>query len=79
MAELAWVLRGKWDLALDRLPQTHGGVVEAPDLAREALEASRGGGFSDHLVARTGFANGAKEVLTSDGKFGKAEHVQRLK
>lgn len=87
MAELAWVLRGKWDRArvlntLESLIQTRGVVIESPALVREAIEAARQGGkggFADHLVAQVGFANGAKEILTFDDKFGKAAHVRRLK
>lgn len=87
LAELAWVLRGRWDRnrvlnTLESLLQTRGVVVESPILAHEAIEAARQGGkggFADHLVAQVGYANGAKTVLTFDGKFGKAANVQRLK
>ncbi|MBL0313709.1 MAG: type II toxin-antitoxin system VapC family toxin [Holophagaceae bacterium] len=87
MAELAWVLRGKWDRVrvlntLESLLQTRGVVVESSALIREAIEATRQGGkggFADHLVAQVGFANGAKEIVTIDDKFGKAAHVRRLK
>lgn len=88
LAELSWVLRSaKWERArvleaLEALLQTRGVAVESPGLVREAIEATRAGGtggFADHLIAQIGFAYGASEVITFDGKFGKAEHVRRLK
>ncbi len=88
LAELSWVLRSaKWDRerileALEALLQTRGVTVEAPGLVREAIEATRAGGtggFADHLIAQIGLASGASEVITFDGKFGKGEHVRRLK
>jgi predicted nucleic-acid-binding protein len=87
MAELAWVLRATWDRervlgAMQSLLQTRGVVVESPFLVQESIEAARAGGsggFSDHLIAQVGFANGAKEVITFDRKFGKAERVRILK
>jgi len=73
MAELAWVLRGKWERdrvlsALESLLLTRGVTVESPTLAVNALTATREGqrGFADHLIAQVGFANGAKEVITFD-------------
>jgi len=67
MAELAWVLRGKWERdrvlsALESLLLTRGVTVESPTLAVNALTATREGqgGFADHLIAQVGFANGAK-------------------
>jgi len=72
-AELAWVLRGKWERdrvlsALESLLLTRGVTVESPTLAVNALTATREGqgGFADHLIAQVGFANGAKEVITFD-------------
>jgi predicted nucleic-acid-binding protein len=87
MAELAWVLRAKWDRkrvldTLESLLQTRGVVVESSALVQEAMEATRQGGkggFADHLVAQVGFANGAREIVTFDDKFGKAPKVRRLK
>ena len=87
VAELAWVLRDRWDRervleALEALLQTRGVMVEAPALVREAIDVTRdggGGGFADHLIAQVGFANGAREVITFDGKFGRSENVRRLK
>jgi predicted nucleic-acid-binding protein len=86
MAELAWVLRAKWERervlqALEALLQTSGVIVEAPALVREALDACRKGdqgGFADHLIAQVGFANGAREVLTFDRHFARAERVTKL-
>jgi len=87
LAELAWVLRGKWDRSrilstLESLLQTRGVVVESPALVRDALGATREGtkgGFADHLVALVGFANGAREIITFDEKFSKTAKVRRLK
>jgi predicted nucleic-acid-binding protein len=87
MAELAWVLRGKWErarvlAALESLLQTRGVVLESPLLVRDALDAVRlggKGGFADHLVAQVGFANGAREIITFDDRFGKTAKVRRLR
>jgi predicted nucleic-acid-binding protein len=87
MAELAWVLRGKWDRArvlntLESLLQTRGVTVEAPALVHDAIDATRSGdkgGFADHLIAQVGFSNGAQEIITFDAKFSKAAKVKRIK
>lgn len=86
MAELAWVLRTRWAAervlaALEALLQTRGVMVEAPNLALEALKATRNGkgGFADHLIAQVSFANGAKEVITFDAQFSKAARVRKIK
>lgn len=86
MAELALVLRSRWDrervlATLENLLQTRGVAVETPVLVQEALEASRSGkgGFADQLIAQVGFANGASEIITFDDKFAKAAKVRRLK
>jgi predicted nucleic-acid-binding protein len=87
MAELSWVLRGaKWERdrilrTLDSLLQTRGVTLEAPQLVRLAIDATRmggRGGVADHLIAEVGFANGCREALTFDALFGKAERVRRL-
>ena len=86
LAELAWVLRGKWERdrvlsTLESLLQTRGVTVESPTLALSALKTTRKGqgGFADHLSAEVGFANGAREVLTFDDKFSKSTKVRRVK
>ncbi len=86
MAELAWVLRSRWErdrvlATLENLLQTRGVAVETPTLVREALDQSRSGkgGFADQLIAQVGFASGAMEVITFDDKFAKATKVRRLK
>ena len=86
MAELAWVLRSKWDresvlVSLANLLQTRGVTVETPALVQQALEASRAGkgGFADQLIAQVGFDNGAGEVITFDEKFSRSTKVRRLK
>jgi predicted nucleic-acid-binding protein len=86
MAELAWVLRARWEreqvlTVLESLLQTRGVTVETPALVQLALDASRAGkgGFADHLIAQVGFANGASEIITFDEKFAKAPKVRRLK
>lgn len=86
LAELAWVLRGKWErervlTTLESLLLTRGVTVESPALAFNALQATREGrgGFADHLMAEVGFANGAREVMTFDEKFSKSPKVRRVK
>ena len=86
LAELAWVLRGKWErervlTTLESLLLTRGVIVESPALAFNALQATREGrgGFADHLMAEVGFANGAREVMTFDEKFSKSPKVRRVK
>jgi predicted nucleic-acid-binding protein len=87
LAELAWVLRGRWERervleVLDAMLQIRGVVVESPTLVREAIEAARAGGsggFADHLIAQVGFAHGARGIITFDDKFGKAARVHRLR
>lgn len=86
LAELSWVLRGKWDKkrvlhTIESLLQTRGVTVESPSLAWRALEASRKGasGFADHLIAEISFESGAGEVITFDKAFGRVPGVRRLK
>jgi predicted nucleic-acid-binding protein len=86
MAELAWVLRSKWNreqvlMTLENLLQTRGVTVETPLLVREAIAASRAGrgGFADQLIAQVGFANGVSEIVTFDKDFSRAPKVRRLK
>ena len=85
MAELAWVLGGKWERdrvlsTLESLLLTRGVTVESPTLALNALTATREGqgGFADHLIAQVAFANGAREVITFDDKFSKSAKVRRV-
>jgi predicted nucleic-acid-binding protein len=86
LAELSWVLRGRWDRervlsAIEGLLQTRGVVVESPALAWRALEASRKGaiGFSDHLIREIAVESGANEVITFDKAFGRLPGVRRLR
>jgi predicted nucleic-acid-binding protein len=86
LAELAWVLRGRWERervlsTLESLVLTRGVTVESPTLALNALQAARKGqaGFADYLIAEVGFANGAREVITFDDKFSKSPKVRRVK
>jgi predicted nucleic-acid-binding protein len=87
LAELAWVLRGKWERdrvlsTIESMLLTRGITVESTVLAARALKATRegrGGGFADHLIAEVGFANGAREVLTFDEKFSKSPKIRRVK
>ena len=86
LAELAWVLRGKWERdrvlsTLESLLLTRGVTMESPTLAFNALKATREGqgGFADHLIAEVGFANGANEVITFDDKFSKSPRVRRVR
>lgn len=85
LAELAWVLRGRWERerVLDTLGEifkTDGIVVESRALAERALAVSRVGavGFADLLIAEVSFAGGASEVLTFDKAFGRRPRVRRL-
>ena len=86
LAELAWVLRRKWEpdrvlSALESLLLTRGVTVESPTVALNALTATRKGqgGFADHQIAEVGFANGAREVITFDDKFAKSSRIRRVK
>lgn len=86
LAELAWVLRGRWERdrvlsTLESLLLTRGVIVESPMLAFHALKATREGqgGFADHLIAEVGFANGAREVITFDGKFSKSPRIRQVR
>jgi predicted nucleic-acid-binding protein len=86
LAELSWVLRGRWDRervlsTIESLLQTRGVVVESQALAWKGLEASRKGavGFADHLIREVAFETGATEVITFDKAFGRIAGVRRLK
>ena len=86
LAELSWVLRGRWDRervldTIEALLQARGVMVESAALARKALEACRKGaaGFADHLIAEISFASGAGEVITFDKALARAAGVRRLK
>ena len=86
LAELAWVLRGRWEpdrilSTLESLLLTRGVTVESPTLALNALTATRKGqgGFADHLIAEVGFANGASEVITFDDRFARSARSRRIK
>ena len=86
LAELSWVLRGRWERArilsvIDALLQTRGVTVESPSLVRRALEAARQEpvGFADHLIAEVSFEFGAREIITFDKDFGRKHGVRRLK
>jgi predicted nucleic-acid-binding protein len=86
LAELSWVLRGKWDRervlnTIESLLRTRGVTVESPSIALRALEAARKGatGFADHLIAEISFEFGAGEIITFDKVFGRTPGVRRLK
>ena len=86
LAELSWVLRGRWDRervlsTIENLLRTRGVIVESSTLAWRALEASRKGavGFADHLIREVAFESGANEVITFDKAFGRTPGVRRLK
>jgi predicted nucleic-acid-binding protein len=88
MAELSWVLRAaKWERerilrTLGALLQTRGVTPETPHIVREALDATMAGGrggFADHLIAQVGFANGCREAVTFDVRFGPSERVRKLR
>lgn len=86
LAEISWVLRGKWDRTrvldtLESLLQTRGVHVESSPLVRAAIASTREGkgGLADHLVAQVGFANGAREIVTFDDKFSRTTKVRRIK
>ena len=85
LAELSWVLRGRWDRervlsTIESLLQTRGVHVESPVLAWRALEGARKGavGFADHLIREVAFESGASEVITFDKAFGRMPGVRRL-
>ncbi|MGD0913684.1 MAG: type II toxin-antitoxin system VapC family toxin [Terracidiphilus sp.] len=86
MAELAWVLRSKWErgrvlASLEDFLHAEGVTVESPSIVEEAIEASRSGkgGFADQLIAKVGYANGAFQVITLDQKFARSANVRLLR
>ncbi len=86
LAELSWVLRGRWDRGrvldtIEGLLQARGVTIESAAIVWKALEASRKGsaGFADHLIAEISFGSGAGEVITFDKAFGRVPGVRRLK
>ncbi len=86
LAELSWVLRGKWDRervlhTIESLLQTRGVTVESPSVAARALAAARKGaaGFADHLIAEISFESGAGEMITFNKGFSRMPGVRRLK
>jgi len=86
LAELSWVLRGRWDRervlsTIEGLLQTRGVVIESPALAWRVLEDSRksAAGFADHLIREIAFESGANEVITFDKSFGRLPGVRRVK
>jgi predicted nucleic-acid-binding protein len=85
LAELAWVLRGRWERervlhTLEEILTTDGVFVESRAVAERALMASRVGtvGFADLLIAEVSFAAGVSEIITFDRAFGRLSHVRRL-
>ena len=66
--------------ALNGLLRARGVTVEAPTLARKALEAERNDavGFADHLIAEISFEAGVKEIITFDRAFGRLSRIRRL-
>lgn len=86
LAELSWVLRGRWKRAevldaIEELLHTRGVVIESPGLAQKAIEAARKGpaGFADHLIAEICFEAGATEIITFDKVFGRLPRTRLLK
>lgn len=86
LAELSWVLRGRWEKervlnTIESLLQTRRIAVESPALVWRALESSRKGaaGFADYLIAEISFESGADEVITFDKAFGRMPRVRCLK
>ncbi len=86
LAELSWVLRGRWDRekvlsAIESLLKTRGVVVESPALAWRVLESARKGavGFADHLIREVALESGASEVITFDKAFGRVAGVRWIK
>lgn len=85
LAELAWVLRGRWERervldTLEEILTTDGVVVESRTVAERALVASRVGtvGLADLLIAEVSFAAGVSEIITFDRAFGRLSRVRRL-
>jgi predicted nucleic-acid-binding protein len=86
LAELSWVLRGKWERdrvlnTIESLLQTRGVTIESPSIVWKALEDSRKGsaGFADQLIAAISFESGVDEVITFDKAFSRVPGVRRLK
>ena len=86
LAELAWVLRSRWERervlqTLEEIFTAGGVVVESRALAEKALTASRAGaaGFADLLIAEIALSAGTSEIITFDKAFGRHTHVRRLR
>lgn len=79
LCEIAWVLRGAYRfgknavlLALDRILETAGFLVEDRDLVREALEEFRRGrgDFADYVMGVRNRAAGCSTTVTFDRSLG---------
>jgi predicted nucleic-acid-binding protein len=75
LCEIVWVLRGAYRLgkksillALDRILETEGFLVEDRDLVREALEEFRlgRGDFADYAIGARNRAAGCADTVTFD-------------
>jgi predicted nucleic-acid-binding protein len=85
LAELAWVLRSRWEQervlkTLEEIFKTDGVVVESRTPAEKALAMSHtsAAGFADLLIAEVSFAGGATEIITFDKAFGRLSRIRRL-
>jgi predicted nucleic-acid-binding protein len=86
LAELAWVLRGRWERdrvlqTLEEIFNTDGVIVEPRTAAEKALAASRtsAADFADLLIAEVSFSAGVSEIITFDKVFGRQPRVRRLR
>ncbi len=86
LAELAWVLRSRWERervlqTLEEIFKTDGVVVESRNAAQKALATARtsAAGFADLLIAEVSFSAGAREIITFDKVFGRQPRARRLR
>lgn len=86
LAELAWVLRSRWERervlqTLEEIFKTDGVVVESRNAAEKALATSHtsAAGFADLLIAEVSISAGASEIITFDKVFGRQPRARRLR
>lgn len=86
LAELAWVLRSRWERervlqTLEEIFKTDGVVVESLNTAERALATARASaaGFADLLIAEVSLSAGASEIITFDKVFGRQPRARRLR
>ncbi len=86
LAELAWVLRSRWERervlqTLEEIFKTDGVVVESRNAAEKALATAHASavGFADLLIAEVSFSASVNAIITFDKVFGRQPRARRLR